>query len=357
MKDKLEKPTPIRKIPNKKITPKPPKPNIMWFYAIIIVVLLGVATLLNGNTTSPITFQRFSEEMLKQHDVDRVVAYKSGDLVIAEVYLKKDALNKPQYADAKKDKSPLSSMGGAAGPQYIFTAGSFDGLTKEINDAETGIPDTNRVPVSYEQGHESLLSNWFVQCMRMAVLLVAGWLFIMRRMSGGTGGGPGGKKFNISKSKATLFDKEAQVSVTFNDAAGLEEAKQEVMEIVDFLKNPKKYTNLGGKIPKGALLIGAPGTGKTLLAKAVAGEAQVPFFSLSGSDFVEMFVGVGASRVRDLFKQAREKAPCIIFIDEIDAIGRARGKNVMMSNDERESTLNQLLVEMDGFGTDAGIIV
>jgi AFG3 family protein len=180
----------------------------------------------------------------------------------------------------------------------------------------------------------------------------------MRKMSGGAGagGGPGGI-FNIGKSKATLFDKGTKVNITFADVAGLDEAKVEVMEIVDFLKNPKKYTNLGGKIPKGALLIGPPGTGKTLLAKAVAGEAQVPFFSLSGSDFVEMFVGVGASRVRDLFKQAREKAPCIIFIDEIDAIGRARGKNAMMSNDERESTLNQLLVEMDGFGTDAGIIV
>lgn len=180
---------------------------------------------------------------------------------------------------------------------------------------------------------------------------------MMRRMGGGGGGG-GGQIFNIGKSKATLFDKESQVSITFNDVAGLEEAKQEVMEIVDFLKNPKKYTNLGGKIPKGALLVGSPGTGKTLLAKAVAGEAQVPFFSLSGSDFVEMFVGVGASRVRDLFKQAKDKAPCIIFIDEVDAIGRARGKNSMMGgNDERENTLNQLLVEMDGFGTNSGIII
>jgi len=202
------------------------------------------------------------------------------------------------------------------------------------------------------------LGNWLVQGIIMVVLFAAVWIFIMRRMSGGSGGGPGGQIFNIGKSKATLFDKEAQVSVTFNDVAGLEEAKQEVMEIVDFLKNPKKYTNLGGKIPKGALLIGSPGTGKTLLAKAVAGEAQVPFFSLSGSDFVEMFVGVGASRVRDLFRQAKDKAPCIIFIDEIDAIGRARGKNnIVGGNDERENTLNQLLVEMDGFGTDSGIII
>ena len=182
------------------------------------------------------------------------------------------------------------------------------------------------------------------------------FLVTMRKLGSGGSGGPGGI-FNIGKSKATLFDKGTRVNINFSDVAGLDEAKVEVMEIVDFLKNPKKYTALGGKIPKGALLVGPPGTGKTLLAKAVAGEAQVPFFSLSGSDFVEMFVGVGASRVRDLFKQAREKAPCIIFIDEIDAIGRARGKNVMMSNDERENTLNQLLVEMDGFGTDLGIII
>jgi cell division protease FtsH len=190
------------------------------------------------------------------------------------------------------------------------------------------------------------------------LIFIALWVLLMRKMGGGAGagGGPGGI-FNIGKSKATLFDKGARVNITFADVAGLDEAKVEVMEIVDFLKSPKKYTSLGGKIPKGALLVGPPGTGKTLLAKAMAGEAQVPFFSLSGSDFVEMFVGVGASRVRDLFKQAREKAPCVIFIDEIDAIGRARGKNMMMSNDERESTLNQLLVEMDGFGTDSGIIV
>ncbi|HND96819.1 MAG TPA: ATP-dependent zinc metalloprotease FtsH, partial [Chitinophagaceae bacterium] len=204
-------------------------------------------------------------------------------------------------------------------------------------------------------------SDWFsgiLQFILPVLLFIGLWVLLMRKMSGGAGGGGGpGGIFNIGKSKATLFDKGTKVNITFADVAGLDEAKVEVMEIVDFLKSPKKYTNLGGKIPKGALLVGPPGTGKTLLAKAVAGEAQVPFFSLSGSDFVEMFVGVGASRVRDLFKQAREKAPCIIFIDEIDAIGRARGKNAMMSNDERESTLNQMLVEMDGFGTDSGIIV
>ena len=358
MKDnKLEKPNPIRKITNKKISPKAPKPNIMWFYAIIVVVLLGVATLLNGNTQTPITFQRFSEEMLKQHDVEKVTAYREGDLVVAEVYIKGSSLSKTQYADAKKEQRSFN-MGGTEGPQYIFKDATFESLKQSINNAEKDFTDAQKVPISYEQGHESLLSNWFVQCIIMAVLLVAVWMFIMRRMSGGAGGGPGGQIFNIGKSKATLFDKEAQVTVTFNDVAGLEEAKQEVMEIVDFLKNPKKYTNLGGKIPKGALLIGSPGTGKTLLAKAVAGEAHVPFFSLSGSDFVEMFVGVGASRVRDLFRQAKDKAPCIIFIDEIDAIGRARGKNNFVGgNDERENTLNQLLVEMDGFGTDSGIII
>jgi cell division protease FtsH len=204
-------------------------------------------------------------------------------------------------------------------------------------------------------------TNWFspiLQTLLPILIFIGLWILLMRKMGGGAGagGGPGGI-FNIGKSKATLFDKGTRVNITFADVAGLDEAKVEVMEIVDFLRNPKKYTSLGGKIPKGALLVGPPGTGKTLLAKAMAGEAQVPFFSLSGSDFVEMFVGVGASRVRDLFKQAREKAPCVIFIDEIDAIGRARGKNMMMSNDERESTLNQLLVEMDGFGTDTGIIV
>ena len=360
MKDKdnnTETQKPLRKIPNKKITPKPPKFNLMWLYAIAIIGLLVVPTLLSSNPGKEIDFQKFSTEMLRQHDVDHIVAYKNGDLVTAEVFIKKDSLVKPQYADANKNQRGIS-MGQGEGPQYHFTDASYESLKQSINSAEKDLPDAQKTPIQYEQGKENLLSNWLVQCVIMAVLLVGVWLFIMRRMSGGTGGGPGGQIFNIGKSKATLFDKEAQVSVTFNDVAGLEEAKQEVMEIVDFLRNPKKYTNLGGKIPKGALLVGSPGTGKTLLAKAVAGEAQVPFFSLSGSDFVEMFVGVGASRVRDLFRQAKDKAPCIIFIDEIDAIGRARGKNnIVGGNDERENTLNQLLVEMDGFGTDSGIII
>ena len=356
MKDnKPDTPKPIRKISNKKPAAKPPKFNIMWLYAIVIMILLAVGYFANGGSATPITYQDF-ESMLKQHDVDKLIAYKSGDLVTVDVYIKKESLeSKATYSKVKDNKSITGSSGN--GPQYVFTYPTFETLYQALNASEKDFKDNEKVSVDVQQ-HENILSNVLFQAIIMVLLFAAVWIFIMRRMSGGGGGGPGGQIFNIGKSKATLFDKEAQVSVTFNDVAGLEEAKQEVMEIVDFLKNPKKYTNLGGKIPKGALLIGSPGTGKTLLAKAVAGEAQVPFFSLSGSDFVEMFVGVGASRVRDLFRQAKDKAPCIIFIDEIDAIGRARGKNnIVGGNDERENTLNQLLVEMDGFGTDSGIII
>jgi len=352
---KLDKPKPIRKIPNKRIAPKPPKFNFMWLYAVAIAVFVGVAYFSGANTGQQIDFKRFETEMLKPGDVDYVEAYKNGDYLVAEVHIKKDSLKKPQYADAVKQQHAFGVT--PADPQYTFTDASFESLKQSIANAQKDVPDSQKIAVKYVP-HDSLLSNGLVQCVIMIVVFAVMLMFIMRRMGGGAGGGPGGQIFNIGKSKATLFDKEAQVSVTFNDVAGLEEAKQEVMEIVDFLKNPKKYTNLGGKIPKGALLVGSPGTGKTLLAKAVAGEAQVPFFSLSGSDFVEMFVGVGASRVRDLFRQAKDKAPCIIFIDEIDAIGRARGKNnIVGGNDERENTLNQLLVEMDGFGTDSGIII
>jgi AFG3 family protein len=353
--NKSESPKPIRKILNKKTPPKPPKFNIMWIYGIIVLAFLLASTLLNSDSGKRITYQDFETKMLKQHDVDKIIAYKSGDLIIAEVYLKKEALSKPQYSELGKEQHLFAA---GNGPQYTFTDDSYESLKKSIAAAEALDPTAAPISLELQQGRESFLSNWLVQGVIMVILFAAVWIFIMRRMSGGSGGGPGGQIFNIGKSKATLFDKEAQVTVTFNDVAGLEEAKQEVMEIVDFLKNPKKYTNLGGKIPKGALLVGSPGTGKTLLAKAVAGEAHVPFFSLSGSDFVEMFVGVGASRVRDLFRQAKDKAPCIIFIDEIDAIGRARGKNnIVGGNDERENTLNQLLVEMDGFGTDSGIII
>lgn len=340
----------------KKMVPKPPRFNIMWVYAGIILLLFVVQWFFNNQTIKKInSYQQFETEYLLKGDVEKIVAYKSNDLVVAEVYIKKDRLKDPKYKDVRNEDN--LNMSNAVGPQFQFTDGSFDGLEAKIKEAQKDLPANQRTPVTFDT-RENFWASWFMSIILPVLLLIGFWVFIMRRMGGGAGGGAGGQIFNIGKSKATLFDKEAQVSVTFNDVAGLEEAKLEVMEIVDFLKNPKKYTNLGGKIPKGALLVGSPGTGKTLLAKAVAGEAQVPFFSLSGSDFVEMFVGVGASRVRDLFKQAKDKAPCIIFIDEIDAIGRARGKNnIVGGNDERENTLNQLLVEMDGFGTDSGIII
>lgn len=343
-----------RRKSGKKIVPKPPRFNIMWLYAAIIIGLFAVQYLFNSSNIKQISYQQFETEMLRPRDVEKIVAYKNNDLIVAEVYIKKDRLKLPKYRDVRNPDN--FSMSGNQ-PQYKFTDGSFDALQAKLRDAEKDIPPQERTPLIPES-RDNFWASWFMSIILPVLLLIGFWIFIMRRMGGGAGGGAGGQIFNIGKSKATLFDKESQVTVTFNDVAGLEEAKQEVMEIVDFLKNPKKYTNLGGKIPKGALLVGSPGTGKTLLAKAVAGEAQVPFFSLSGSDFVEMFVGVGASRVRDLFRQAKDKAPCIIFIDEIDAIGRARGKNnIVGGNDERENTLNQLLVEMDGFGTDSGIII
>ena len=347
------KPKLIKRIPN--IPKKPQKGskfNIFWVYAAIIAGIILLQFLFNSDTSKPIPYRTFETQMLLPGDVEKIVAYKYEDLVRADVFIKKDKLKESKY-DAFRTKN---NFGTADGPTVYFNAGSMDALDKQLKDSQAGVPEGSQV-AAVKETRQSTFNSWFFTVI-IPVLLFAGfWIFIMRKMGGGAGGG-GGQIFNIGKSKATLFDKESQVNVTFNDVAGLEEAKQEVMEIVDFLKNPKKYTNLGGKIPKGALLVGSPGTGKTLLAKAVAGEAQVPFFSLSGSDFVEMFVGVGASRVRDLFKQAKDKAPCIIFIDEVDAIGRARGKNSMMGgNDERENTLNQLLVEMDGFGTDSGIII
>ncbi len=346
---------------NKRMPNIPKKPqkgskfNIFWVYAAIIVGLLVLQFMFSSNNAKPIDQTTFINEMLLPGNVEKIVAYKSEDIAIAEIYIKKDKLNDPRY---KKYATKSSFNTSDKGPLVNLNLSSIDSFKKEIKDAQDAakIPAANQVIVQVETKSSPWLSG-FLQIVLPLLLFAGLWIFMMRRMSGGGGGG-GGQIFSIGKSKATLFDKESQVNITFNDVAGLEEAKQEVMEIVDFLKNPKKYTNLGGKIPKGALLVGSPGTGKTLLAKAVAGEAQVPFFSLSGSDFVEMFVGVGASRVRDLFKQAKDKAPCIIFIDEVDAIGRARGKNSMMGgNDERENTLNQLLVEMDGFGTDSGIII
>lgn len=328
---------------------KGPKFSIYWIYAIIFAVLIGFQLFGPFSPNTAQVDQHYFTQVLKAGDVDKYVIISNRNLV--KVYLKKDAISKYNEVLTKGTNGKINNEG----PHMSFKIVSGDAFADDMRQfygANPGVTDVSKVDT------DSDLFSKGVSFLLPILLFIGVWILLMRKMGsgGGAGGGPGGI-FNIGKSKATLFDKGTKVNITFADVAGLDEAKVEVMEIVDFLKSPKKYTALGGKIPKGALLVGPPGTGKTLLAKAMAGEAQVPFFSLSGSDFVEMFVGVGASRVRDLFKQAREKAPCIIFIDEIDAIGRARGKNVMMSNDERESTLNQLLVEMDGFGTDTGIIV
>ena len=329
---------------------KGPKFSIYWVYAIIFAVLIGFQMFGPFSSSAGKTNIDNFKGMIASGDVEKYVIIDNRDIV--RVYLKKDSLQEYQNNNGYTGKLAEE------GPHLYFRISANEDVRKTLSDFYT----QNNVPRQYQPASDvDNETNWFspiLQTILPILIFIAIWILLMRKMGGGagSGGGPGGI-FNIGKSKATLFDKGTRVNITFADVAGLDEAKVEVMEIVDFLRNPKKYTSLGGKIPKGALLVGPPGTGKTLLAKAMAGEAQVPFFSLSGSDFVEMFVGVGASRVRDLFKQAREKAPCVIFIDEIDAIGRARGKNMMMSNDERESTLNQLLVEMDGFGTDTGIIV
>ena len=323
----------------------PKKPfNFYWIYAIIGVVLLSLSLFNNSGNMSPISLPDF-EKMVEAKEVQRVVVYNKQ---MAEVYLTKDALALEKHS--KKIKTPFISGAQNSGPHYQFDIGPPESFQVKLDkwSSEYGLGFDYKTRSDW--GRE--IFTWIL----FLGIMVAVWMFVMRRIGGGAAGG--GQIFNIGKSKAQLFDKTKGTNVTFNDVAGLEGAKEEIQEIVDFLKNPKRYTTLGAKIPKGALLVGPPGTGKTLLAKAVAGEAQVPFFSLSGSDFVEMFVGVGASRVRDLFKQAKEKAPSIIFIDEIDAIGRARGKSASMgANDERENTLNQLLTEMDGFGTNSGVII
>lgn len=331
---------------NKDNKPKPTGFNTYWIYGILILILVGVNLFsLVNYSGDPITYGRF-EEMAKSGDVDHIEVINQK---WANVFLKEESLDKERYEDANKGGF------GSTGAHYVFNVGPAESFQNKIDDFNEGVDEESQIDVEYVERQ-----NWLAPILSWVLpifILVAIWLFIMRRVGGGAGG-PGSQIFNIGKSKATLFDNKGKVNVTFADVAGLDEAKEEVMEVVDFLKSPKKYTSLGGKIPKGVLLIGPPGTGKTLLAKAVAGEAEVPFFSISGSDFVEMFVGVGASRVRDLFKQAREKAPCIVFIDEIDAIGRARGRSAIQGgNDERENTLNQLLVEMDGFSTDKGVIL
>ena len=326
--------------------PTGPKFNSYWIYGMIALFLIALQLLnVSGSSNPEINWKRF-EDMAKDGAVDKVDVI---NLKYAYVYLKKDRLTSGKYEDASQSKLGVR-------PHYIFNIGSPDKFDEKIDELQEELTSSD---ATFDFAHKEQ-KDWLTPLLGWIfpiLIIVAIWIFIMRRVGGGAGG-PGSQIFNIGKSKATLFDQNAKVNVTFQDVAGLDEAKVEVMEVVDFLKNPKKYTALGGKIPKGVLLIGPPGTGKTLLAKAVAGEAGVPFFSISGSDFVEMFVGVGASRVRDLFKQAREKAPCIVFIDEIDAIGRARGRGAMQGgNDERENTLNQLLVEMDGFSTDKGVIL
>lgn len=319
---------------------KLPKFNIFWLYAIIFAVLVGLYMVNNDSYTKQVSWTEFERYVTEGGVSDIIVISNKG---VAEGVLT-DSVAQKIFPDYQKSTSSQARI--------VAEAASADKIQDKIDEwGKEGIFNGN---VKYEKGSDF---GGFLWSLWPILLLIALWYFFMRRMSGGAGGGAGGV-FSVGKSRAKLFDKDNSTRVTFNDVAGLQEAKTEVAEIVDFLKTPQKYTELGGKIPKGALLVGPPGTGKTLLAKAVAGEANVPFFSMSGSDFVEMFVGVGASRVRDLFRQAKEKAPCIVFIDEIDAVGRARGKNPNMgANDERENTLNQLLTEMDGFGTNSGVII
>jgi cell division protease FtsH len=322
--------------------------NSYWIYIPLILFFLAMGLFNQGNTNSKeITSNDFSE-MLIDNDIEKIMIYNKS---IAEIYIKKDVFKeKEKYSKNKKDNLLFSKSTNI----YEYNVGDLQNFENQLKEAK----EKYGLSLYYKHKQRTSLLDTIFSALPF-ILLIAIWLFFMRRMSGAGGSsGGGGQIFNIGKSRAKLFDENTKVKTTFKNVAGLEGAKEEVQEIVDFLKNPEKYTKLGGKIPKGALLVGPPGTGKTLLAKAVAGEAGVPFFSLSGSDFVEMFVGVGASRVRDLFKQATQKSPSIIFIDEIDAIGRARGKNSMTGgNDERENTLNQLLTEMDGFGTESNVIV
>ena len=325
---------------------KMPKFNAYWIYGIIILALFFVTFLGNDKEPQKITWSEFEKDILPSGDVKKIVVIRNEGK--AEVTLKDVSLDK--YKDKFKGRALAKES-----PHFVVTYGD----TKIIDEAIKKVQTEKNIEIPYDYKDRSSLFRDFFALTWPILLLVAFWILMFRRMGGGQGGFAGaGNIFNVGKSKAKMFDKQSAINITFKEVAGLAEAKQELEEIVEFLKKPEKFTELGGKIPKGALLVGPPGTGKTLLAKAVAGEANVPFFSMSGSDFVEMFVGVGASRVRDLFRKAKEKAPCIIFIDEIDAIGRARGKNPNFGgNDERENTLNQLLTEMDGFGTNSGVII
>ncbi len=335
---------PSNSIKNK--MPKLPKPkfNFYWIYGALAIVLISMNLMQWKGFTKQTSKANFFNVLMQNGDVEKITVIRNE--LEVQVFLDKEALKKQEFSSLKELRD---------GPHFSFSIGSIESFENQLAEFQKEQTFNYKdIEVKYETTEDwGAVLGWLLPI----VIMIAIWLFIMRRMSGGAGG-PGGQIFNIGKSKAKLFDAESKMKVTFKDVAGLEGAKQEVEEIVDFLKNPTRYTQLGAKIPKGALLVGPPGTGKTLLAKAVAGEAKVPFFTLSGSDFVEMFVGVGASRVRDLFKTAKEKSPCIIFIDEIDAIGRARGKSASFSsNDERENTLNQLLTEMDGFGTNSGVIL
>lgn len=333
-----------------KPTPKKPKFNIWWIYTIVAIGLLGLQWLGSAGFSSTQKTSTFElQSFLEQGDVAKIVVVTNTKQ--AKIYLTPEALKQERHS---KVNTPSFGIGAGIGHQYVLNYGDLQNFENEVKKTIA----ENQLTTGLDYETESNVLGDLLLSILPFVLIIGVWIFIMRRMSGGGAGGAGGQIFNIGKSKAKLFDEKSDTRTSFKDVAGLEGAKEEVEEIVEFLRNPEKYTSLGGKIPKGALLVGPPGTGKTLLAKAVAGEAKVPFFSLSGSDFVEMFVGVGASRVRDLFKQAKDKSPAIIFIDEIDAIGRARGKNnITGSNDERENTLNQLLTEMDGFGTNTNVIV
>ena len=327
---------------------KPIFNNQIWIIiAVLSIVYIAIGLLISKPIT--IDYNRF-KNMVLSHDVRKVVVIKNQEYV--EVTLKEESLQNIDYKDELEINGLESDI---SGPHYTFEITSLESFEKRYFDLTNSMKKDNSDEVEYltEKRYDAFS---FFQTWGFTIIILIGFWYLLRRMS--VGSGAGGQIFNIGKSKASLFDSESKIKLTFEDVAGLDEAKEEVKEIVEFLKNPKKFTKLGGKIPKGALLVGPPGTGKTLLAKAVAGEAAVPFYSLSGSDFVEMFVGVGAARVRDLFKRANEKAPCIVFIDEIDAIGRSRGRGQMPgSNDERENTLNSLLVEMDGFSTDSGVII
>lgn len=334
---------------NKKNTPnnkniKTPKFNFYWIYGIIFVLFIGYQFFNSGNMASKDLSQNEFIEILEQNDIEKIDIVNNK---VANIYIKKSAL------DSDRHRNNRSTFYTGNTPLYFYNIGDLGKFEEKLDE----IKEEKGLDFDLKNSEKTnFLEQIFIYL--PFIFLIGLWIYFMRRMSGGGTGGGGGQIFSIGKSKAKLFDQDQKVKTSFKDVAGLEGAKEEVQEIVDFLKSPDKYTSLGGKIPKGALLVGPPGTGKTLLAKAVAGEANVPFFSLSGSDFVEMFVGVGASRVRDLFKQAQQKAPSIIFIDEIDAVGRSRGKsNITGGNDERENTLNQLLTEMDGFGTDTNVIV